>query len=108
MEVPMSPRHDAPQFLRTAVVLSGVIPLALGCGDGATVSQVSPTRMQASLARAEPKMPKELWVTSQGQNVIFIRNFEDLSAVDQITLPSGAGPHIITFHTPAFAYVRVI
>jgi hypothetical protein len=50
-------------------------------------------------------MPKELWVTSQGENVIFIRNFEDLSPVDQINLPSGAGPHIITFHTPDFAYV---
>ena len=50
-------------------------------------------------------MPKELWVTSQGHNVIFIRNFEDLSPVDEIQLPSGAGPHIITFHTPDFAYV---
>jgi len=104
----MSPRNDAPQFLRPALALSGVISLALGCGDAASVRQVLPTRAQGSRAAAEVKMPKELWVTSQGENVIFIRNFEDLSAVDQITLPSGAGPHIITFHTPAFAYVRVI
>lgn len=101
----MSPRNDAPQFLRPALTLSGVISLALGCGDAASVRQVLPTRAQGSRAAAEVKMPKELWVTSQGENVIFIRNFEDLSAVDQITLPSGAGPHIITFHTPAFAYV---
>jgi DNA-binding beta-propeller fold protein YncE len=50
-------------------------------------------------------MPKELWVTSQGSNVIFIRNFEDLSPIDQIDMPSGVGPHIVTFHTPDFAYV---
>jgi hypothetical protein len=50
-------------------------------------------------------MPKELWVTSQNGSVLFIRNFEDLSPIDQIELPAGAGPHIITFHTPDFAYV---
>jgi len=50
-------------------------------------------------------MPKELWVTSQGSNVIFIRNFENLTPIDQFDLPAGAGPHIVTFHTPDFAYV---
>ncbi len=101
----MSPPHNTLQFLRRALVLSGVMPLAVGCGDEASVSQVSPAGVQTSRVRAEVKMPKELWVTSQGENVIFIRNFEDLSPVDQIKLPSGAGPHIVTFHTPDFAYV---
>jgi DNA-binding beta-propeller fold protein YncE len=50
-------------------------------------------------------MPRELWVTSQGGNTIFIRNFENLAPIDRIELPAGAGPHIITFHSPEFAYV---
>jgi hypothetical protein len=37
--------------------------------------------------------------------VLFIRNFEDLSPIAQIALPPNSGPHIITFHTPHFAYV---
>ena len=108
----MCPRNNTQQFLRTALVLSAVIPLADGCRDEASVSQGSPAGVQASRKVAEAqllvddaKKPKELWVTSQGDNVIFIRNFEDLSPVDQINLPSGAGPHLITFHTPNFAYV---
>jgi DNA-binding beta-propeller fold protein YncE len=101
----MKTRNDARQVLGAVLILSGVMPLALGCGDERSVSQVAPTRIQAARAAAAVKLPKELWVTSQGENVIFIRNFEDLSAVDQISLPSGAGPHIITFHTPDFAYV---
>jgi len=101
----MCQRNRARQLLRTALVLSGVILLAVGCADETTLSRLSSARAQASRERAEGKMPKELWVTGQGSNVIFIRNFEDLSPVDQINLPSGAGPHIITFHTPDFAYV---
>ena len=101
----MSPRNNALQFLRTALVLSGVSPLAVGCGDETSVGKLSPAEVQTSGDRAEVQMPKELWVTSQGANVIFIRKFKDLSPVDQINLPSGAGPHIITFHTPDFAYV---
>lgn len=101
----MRPQPSTRRFLRTALVVSGVIPLAVGCRDQESVSQVSATRLQAAREPADVKMPKELWVTSQGGNAIFIRNFEDLSPVDQITLPSGAGPHIITFHTPDFAYV---
>lgn len=96
------------KYLRAALIFSGMISLAIGCSDETSVRQVSSPALHASRKRAEEsraKMPKELWVTSQGQNVIFIRNFEDLSPVDQINLPSGAGPHIITFHTPDFAYV---
>jgi DNA-binding beta-propeller fold protein YncE len=68
-------------------------------------AEVEASRDRDESDRAEVEMPKELWVTSQGDNVIFIRNFEDLSPVDQIKLPSGAGPHILTFHSPDFAYV---
>ena len=96
------------KYLRAALIFSGMISLAIGCSDETSVRQVSSPALHASRKRAEEsraKMPKELWVTSQGQNAIFIRNFEDLSPVDQINLPSGAGPHIITFHTPDFAYV---
>ena len=106
----MSPSKKELPLLRTALVLSAVIPLAVGCTDETSVRQLSSAKVQASRERGEGdrtevKMPKELWVTSQGDNVIFIRNFEDLSPIDQIDLPAGAGPHIITFHTPDFAYV---
>ena len=91
--------------VRWASLLWTVVPLAVGCSDQTNVSRLSSTRIQASRERAEVKRPKELWVTSQGNSVIFIRNFENLTPVDQIILPAGAGPHIITFHTPDFAYV---
>ncbi len=93
------------RFRRAALTLAGIIPMALGCSDEANLNRVSATRIQAARERSEVKLPKELWVTSQGSNVIFIRNFEDLSPIDQVNLPAGAGPHIITFHTPDFAYV---
>ncbi len=101
----MSPRNNPFHVLRTAPALAAVLPLAFGCRDETSVGQVSRARLQIARDAAEVKMPEELWVTSQGKNVLFIRNFEDLSPVDQINLPSGAGPHIITFHTPDFAYV---
>ena len=77
--------------LRIALMLSVAVSLALSCSD-----------------TAGPDLdhkPKELWVTSQGGSVIFIRQFDDLSPIGQIDLPVGVGPHIITFHTPNFAYV---
>jgi len=108
----MRPRHDLRRTFWTALVLSGVMPLAAGCSDETSISQAPPPPAQRLTVRAETpgpsdraKRPKELWVTSQGSNVIYIRNFEDLSPINRINLPAGAGPHIITFHTPNFAYV---
>lgn len=116
----MKLRNNGLRLLRAALVLSGAVPLAFGCADETSVGKLSPPKGQTSKDGAgvqvnkeaeradnpaEPKMPKELWVTSQGSNVIFVRDFEDLSPVDQIDLPANAGPHIITFHTPDFAYV---
>jgi hypothetical protein len=96
--------------LRSAVLLWGGAALATACSDETNVSRLSRTDVEATrdhseLNESEVKLPKELWVTSQGSNVIFIRNFENLSPIDEIDLPAGAGPHIITFHTPDFAYV---
>jgi len=101
----MSQRNRALQLLGTALVLSGVLALGVRCADETNVGRVSSARLEARKDWTEAKMPKELWVTSQGSNVLFIRNFEDLAPIDQIELPAGAGPHIITFHTPDFAYV---
>ncbi len=101
----MSQRNRALQLIGTAVVLSGVLALGVRCADEANVGRLSSERLEARKDWTEAKMPKELWVTSQGSNVLFIRNFEDLAPIDQIELPAGAGPHIITFHTPDFAYV---
>ena len=91
---------------RIVLLVSGMTALSLACGDNTDPSRAAPTAgIAASRAAPQDKLPKELWVTSQGSNVLFIRNFEDLSTIDQINLPAGAGPHIITFHDPDFAYV---
>ena len=91
-----------------AAVLGLVLVACLETGVGP--SDEGLRRILPSLANAgSGKMPKELWVTSQGGNVIHIRDFKKLSPIDKIDLPrataSGAGPHIVTFHTPDFAYV---
>jgi hypothetical protein len=104
-EVEMSPVTTAPSTVRCIVALSMALPVIIGCGQDANVTRVASPATEVSLEKGAPKMPHELWVTSQGGNVLFIRNFEDLSPIDQISLPNGAGPHIITFHTPDFAYV---
>src|SRR5215207_3855271 len=101
----MAKRHGVEARQIVCASLAGLSQFVVGCDDATKASQVRPREVQTSSARAELKMPKELWVTSQGSSVIFIRNFENLSPIDKIDLPSGAGPHIITFHSPHFAYV---
>jgi DNA-binding beta-propeller fold protein YncE len=105
----MRSRNILSLFQAGPVVL-GLTLLGGACSDETNVSRFSREEVEATkdhdeLDQSDIKLPKELWVTSQGSNVIFIRNFEDLSPIDQIALPAGAGPHIITFHTPDFAYV---
>src|SRR5581483_2153044 len=89
-----------PSPARAILVLATAVPLIIGCGQDTTAGRVSSPAADARRDAGNAKMPTELWVTSQGGNVLFIRNFEDLSPIDQIELPAGAGPHIITFHTP--------
>src|SRR5690349_18915322 len=104
----MAIRTVAPSTTRAIFALTMVAPLILGCSQDSSFNRLfSPTASSGQPERdpAEIKKPKELWVTSQDSSVLFIRNFEDLSPIDQIALPAGAGPHIITFHTPDFAYV---
>ena len=48
---------------------------------------------------------KELWVTHQRDSAISILKFPDGAAVDEFALPAGTQPHIITFHSGAFAYI---
>ena len=89
-------------------VLALIVTLAVGCSQDASVNRLFSPAASPGLPERDPaeiKKPKELWVTSQDSSVLFIRNFEDLSPVDQIRLPANSGPHIITFHTPDFAYV---
>src|SRR5690349_8686226 len=104
----MAIRTVAPSTTRAIFALTMVAPLILGCSQDSSFNRLfSPTASSGQPERdpAEIKKPKELWVTSQDSSVLFIRNFEDLSPIDQIRLPANSGPHIITFHTPDFAYV---
>jgi hypothetical protein len=89
---------------------AGLLLLVAGCTDNSTATKLAPPEMRAAraddeLAPGRTLKPRELWVTSQGSSVLFIRNFEDLSPIGEIDLPANSGPHIITFHTPDFAYV---
>ena len=101
----MAMRHGVGARQIVCATLAGLSQFVAGCDDATTGSEVRPREVQTSRDRAEVKMPIELWVTSQGRSEIFIRNFENLSPIDKIELPSGAGPHIVTFHSPDFAYV---
>ena len=93
----------APPSVRGVLALLMALPLITGCGQDTTPGRVSSPAADGRRDQDLVKMPKELWVTSQGGSVLFIRNFEDLSPIDRIDLPAGSGPHIITFHTPDFA-----
>jgi hypothetical protein len=87
------------------LVLAAGVTLAIGCNQDASVNRIASPGAQLQRDREDAKMPHELWITSQDSSVLFIRNFENLTPIDQINLPANAGPHIITFHTPDFAYV---
>lgn len=48
---------------------------------------------------------KELWVTHQRDSTISILSFPSGSLQSEFSLPTGTQPHIITFHSGAFAYI---
>jgi DNA-binding beta-propeller fold protein YncE len=53
-----------------------------------------------------PSRPhKELWVTHQRDSAISILKFPAGVSLDEFSLPAGTQPHIITFHSGAFAYI---
>jgi len=94
--------------LTSTLTLAVAVTLAVGCSQDSSVNRLFSPNASPGLPERDPaeiKKPKELWVTSQDSSILFIRNFEDLAPIDQIRLPANAGPHIITFHTPDFAYV---
>jgi hypothetical protein len=102
----MRPLNASPHRRRHILSLSAAASLALACGQDASVNRLSaPSARTERGEQPDAKKPKELWVTSQDHSVLFIRKFDDLSPIAQIDLPANAGPHIITFHSPDFAYV---
>ncbi len=48
---------------------------------------------------------KELWVTHQRDSAISVLKFPAGAVLDEFSLPAGTQPHIITFHSSAFAYI---
>jgi DNA-binding beta-propeller fold protein YncE len=48
---------------------------------------------------------RELWVTHQRDSAISILKFPAGALLDEFSLPAGTQPHIITFHSGAFAYI---
>jgi DNA-binding beta-propeller fold protein YncE len=48
---------------------------------------------------------KEMWVTHQRDSAISILKFPNGASLGQFSLPAGTQPHIITFHSGAFAYI---
>ncbi|HVH30664.1 MAG TPA: beta-propeller fold lactonase family protein [bacterium] len=49
---------------------------------------------------------RELWVTSQGTDALYVFRFPQMERLARIALPTGAQPHITTFHRGGrYAYV---
>jgi YVTN family beta-propeller protein len=48
---------------------------------------------------------RELWVTSQGTDALYVFRFPQMERLARIALPAGAQPHITTFHRGRYAYV---
>src|SRR5215469_522354 len=48
---------------------------------------------------------RELWVTHQRDSTISILSFPSGKFRSELSLPAGTQPHIITFHSGAFAYI---
>lgn len=60
----------------------------------------------ATLDQAVLSLPeREMWVTHQRDSSISIVKFPSGALLDGFALPAGTQPHIITFHTGAFAYI---
>jgi DNA-binding beta-propeller fold protein YncE len=58
---------------------------------------------KAAPVSSHPK--KEMWVTHQRDSAISILKFPAGALLDEFSLPAGTQPHIITFHSGAFAYI---
>lgn len=64
----------------------------------ATIDNVAPVS-------SHPHTEKELWVTHQRDSAISILKFPSGAVLGEFSLPTGTQPHIITFHSGAFAYI---
>lgn len=76
--------------------VSGHRPSGAGRAPGSTVSGQAPDPAESA---------RELWVTSQGTDTVYVLSFPQGEIVDQLALPAGAGPHITTFYGGRYAYV---
>ena len=56
-------------------------------------------------AAVESTPTRELWVTHQRDDAISILKFPEGAFLEEFSLPAGTQPHIITFHSGAFAYI---
>jgi DNA-binding beta-propeller fold protein YncE len=56
-------------------------------------------------ASGESTPPRELWVTHQRDDAISVLKFPEGALLQEFSLPAGTQPHIITFHSGAFAYI---
>jgi DNA-binding beta-propeller fold protein YncE len=56
-------------------------------------------------APASSHRQKELWVTHQRDSAISVLKFPNGAKLDEFSLPAGTQPHLITFHSGAFAYI---
>lgn len=56
-------------------------------------------------ARVSSAQQREIWITHQRDSAISILSFPKGSLRSKFSLPDGTQPHIITFHSGAFAYI---
>ena len=68
-------------------------------------SKLSADSVTRGRAVAHPPRHKELWVTHQRDSAVSVLKFPSGELLDGLSLPAGTQPHIITFHSGAFAYI---
>jgi len=89
---------------KTFIAMSGVALLVIS----AWAARHHPPIHAATIANPTPASSpphKELWVTHQRDSAISILKFPAGALLDEFSLPVGTQPHIITFHSGAFAYI---
>jgi DNA-binding beta-propeller fold protein YncE len=68
-------------------------------------SKLSADSATRGRAIAHPTRRKELWVTHQRDSAVSVLKFPSGELLDGFSLPADTQPHIITFHSGAFAYI---
>jgi DNA-binding beta-propeller fold protein YncE len=92
------------KFKKAFVAMSSVALLVVSAWAARHHPPIHAATIDNATAASSPPH-KELWVTHQRDSAISILKFPAGAVLDEFSLPGGTQPHIITFHSGAFAYI---